>query len=347
MNIPGLSLVQKAQNTAHDVGDRANQVDVPLTRRLGLRDFVKELFKQIGDDHVGAFAGNLAYQGLFAIFPFALFLVSLLAIFHATNLVNQLINLAAKTLPPEALTLIKQNVLPIAQSRATGAFTVSAVISILLALWGISGAFRAVMEAMNVMYNVKDTRPFWKKYAVSIVIALSVTALLVGAFVLAVFGGTIGAGLANHIGLGNAFTLAWDILQWPVLIAGVMLAFGLVYFLAPDVKQRFRFISPGSIVAVVAWLAFSLLFSLFVNAFGTYNKTYGTLAGLIILLLYMYYTAFFLLVGGEINQVIEEHAPGGKDAGEKVPSDDGGSSGHETTGDSPTLKILRENRPQL
>lgn len=346
MNIPGIGLVHRVQSTAQDVEDQANRVEVPLTRRLGMAAFVKKVVREIGEDHVGAFAGNLAYQGLFAIFPFAIFVLSLLGIFHATHLVNQLLNRAASTLPPEAVTLIKQNILSIAQSRATGAFTVSAIVSMLLALWGVSGGFRAVMEAMNVMYNVQDARPFWKKYLISIVMALAVSALLLGAFVLVVFGGQIGGAIANHVGLGPAFKVAWDILQWPVLLAGVLLAFSLVYYLAPDVKQSFRFVSPGSIVAVAAWVVFSLVFSLYVNLFASFNKTYGTLAGLVVLLLYMYYSAFFLLVGAEANQVIEEHSPSGKDEGEKVPSG-GSSKDREAAGDSRTLKILKENRPQL
>jgi membrane protein len=344
MGIPGQSLVHMAQQTAADATGEVNKVDIPLTRRLGLVDFIKLLFKEMGSDHVGAFAGNLAYSALFALFPFAIFLLSLLGIFHATNLVNTMIGRISGSLPPEAVRLIRQNILTVAQSHAGGAFTISAIISLLLALYGVSGAFRAVMEATNVVYNVTDNRPIWKRYLISIGLALSSAVLLIGALVLALFGPAIGRSVANHVGLGDAFTLAWNIVQWPVLLVFVLTAFALIYYFAPDVKQKFRFISPGSIVAVVLWVIFSGIFSLYVNNFGSYNKTYGTLAGLVILLLFMYYSGMILLMGAEMNQIIEQHAPGGKDEGDRTP--DSGHGSNEATPSNHTLQILRENRPK-
>ncbi len=128
-----------------------------------------------------------------------------------------------------------------------------------------------------------------------------------------------GGGLADAIGLGEGFRRVWSIAQWPILASVVLFAFALIYYYAPDVKQQFRFVSPGSVLALVLWLVFSLLFSFYVSNFGSYNRTYGALAGAAILMLYIYYTAYIVLVGAEMNQVIEAHAPGGKDEGEKVP----------------------------
>jgi membrane protein len=343
MGVPRESLVKKAQQTAEDAAGEVNKVDVPLTRRLGLADFIKLLFKEMGSDHVGAFAGNLAYNALFALFPFAIFLLSLLGIFHATSLVNTMISRISGSLPPDAVGLIRQNILTVAQSHASGAFTVSAIIALLLALYGVSGAFRAVIEATNVVYNVTDRRPIWKRYLISIGLALSSAILLIGALVLALFGPAIGRTVANHVGLGDAFTLTWNIVQWPVLLVFVLIAFALIYYFAPDVEQEFRFMSPGAIVAVVLWVIFSGLFSLYVNNFGSYNKTYGTLAGLVILLLFMYYSGMILLMGAEMNQIIEQHAPGGKNEGDRAPH--GGDESNRGAASNHTLRILRENRP--
>ncbi len=312
MKIPGMGLLRKAESTG-------NEVEVPMTRRLGFVDFLKRTFKEAKEDHLSAFAGNLTYKGLFAIFPFMVFLISLLGIFRATELVNELLGRASKAMPREAVDLIGGPIRQITQSKASGAFTVGAIISILFALWGVSGAFRSVMEAMNVMYEVEEGRPAWKKYLISILLSLGAAVLLISAVVLVVAGPGIGSRIADAVGLGAAFRWAWNILQWPVLISFVLLAFALVYYYAPDVKQQFRFVSPGSIIALVLWLVFSLLFSFYVNNFGSYNKSYGALAGVAILMLYMYYSAYILLFGAEMNQVIEEHAPGGKDEGEKVP----------------------------
>jgi membrane protein len=246
------------------------------------------------------------------------FLLSLLGLFGAPDLLRDLIDRAAGVLPQGAVDFLEDQLLGIAGSRAQGAFTVGAIVSILLTLWGVSGAFRSVMEAMNVMYEVEEARPFWKQLLISVFLSLGVAALLIVALVLVVFGPEIASAIAGATSLGSVFQLTWNIVQWPVLIFLVVFAFALVYYYAPDVEQRFRWISPGSIVAVLMWLIFSLLFSIYVERSGSFNATYGSLAGIVILMLYIYYSSFIMLVGAELNQVIEEHIPRGKDEGEKT-----------------------------
>ena len=310
--IPGKRLIKKAEETG-------NEVPVPMTRRrLGLVELLKRTAKEIQEDHLAAFAGNLTYKGLFALFPFFIFLLSLLGLFGAADLVNNLLEEAEAVLPQGAFSLVEDQLSTIAQSRAQGAFTAGAVFSILLALWGISGAFRSIMEAMNVMYEIEEGRPFWKQALISVFLSLGVTVLLLTALGLVVFGVPLAGAVADAVGLGSVFEWVWAIAQWPILLFFVVFAIALIYYYAPDVEQRFRWISPGSIMAVVLWLAFSLAFSLYVNNFGSYNETYGTLAGIIILLLYIYYSAFIMLVGAEMNQVIEGHIPEGKNEGEKT-----------------------------
>lgn len=334
--------LKRVEQTVHKVEATVDEVKVPLTRNLGLFTFVKQVFKEAGEDHLGAFAGNLTYSGLFAMFPFLIFLVSLLGLAGAQNLVNTLLDQAAKALPADALSLIRGQILPIVQTKAAGAFTVGAIVSILAALWGISGGFGAIMEAMNVMYEVQDARPFWKKYLTAILLSLAVVALLIAALVLVVFGPEIAQTIANHTpALGQVFVVAWSIIQWPVLLVFVLLAFALIYYFAPDVQQKFRFISPGAVVALIGWVIFSLLFRLYVQNFGSYNKTYGTLAGLALLLVYIHWSSYILLLGGEINQVIEKHAPEGKQPGEAAPGEPhpkAETHGTETTSQSRATK---------
>jgi uncharacterized BrkB/YihY/UPF0761 family membrane protein len=162
---------------------------------------------------------------------------------------------------------------------------------------------------------------------------LAVILLMLTAFGLVIFGSTVGGGLASVVGLGSVFQTVWSIVQWPILALVVLFAFALVYFFAPAARQKWRWISPGSVLAFVFWLVFSLLYSLYVGTFGSYNQTYGSLAGVIILMLYIYYSAVIMLVGAEINQVIESHIPGGKDEGEKVSREDR----------APNVRRLREN----
>jgi membrane protein len=310
--IPGKKIVEKAEQTG-------NEVPIPMTRRrLGLVEFFKRTVKEINEDHLAAFAGNLTYKGLFALFPFAVFLLSLLGLFGAPDLLNSLLEQARVVLPNDVVGLLEDQLLGIAGTRAQGAFTAGAIVSLLLALWGVSGAFRSVMEAMNVMYEIEEDRPFWKVYGISIFLSLGVAALLITALVLVVFGPDIGGAIADVVGLGFVFELVWNVVKWPVLVGIVLFAFALVYYFAPDVEQRFRYVSPGSIVAVAVWVLFSLLFRLYVENFGSYSATFGSFAGIIILMLYIYYSSFIMLVGAEINQVIEEHVPEGKNEGEKT-----------------------------
>lgn len=286
-------------------------------RRLGLVQFLKRTFKEVGDDHLAAFAGNLTYKALFALFPFAVFLLSLLGLFGSEKLLTDLLGQASAILPQEAVTFLNDQLLGVAQSNAEKTFTWGAIISILLALWGVSGAFRSVMEAMNVVYEVDEDRPTWKVYLISILLSLGVAALLISALVFVVFGRQIGRLIANAVGLGSVFQTVWNIAQWPVLLGVVLFAFALVYYFAPNVEQRFKWVSPGSLAAVVLWLVFSLAFSLYVNH-SSLGATYGSLASVAILMLYIYYSSLIVLVGGEMNQVIEEHIPEGKNEGEKT-----------------------------
>ena len=318
MKIPGIELFRKAERTG-------NEVEVPMARNLGLAELLKRTFKEVGEDHLAAFAGNLTYKGLFALFPLFVFLLSLLGLFGAPELVNSLLEEVSAALPRAAADFVEGQLLGITRQEAEAAFTLGAIISILFALWGVSGAFRSVMEAMNVVYEVEERRPFWKKYLISIFLSLAVAGLLLGALVLVVFGERLGSAVADSVGLGSVFELVWSVVQWPVLIFLVMFAFALVYYFAPDVEQRFRWVSPGSVVAVVLWVVFSLLFSLYVNNFSSYNATYGSLAGVAILMLYLYYTALIVLTGGEMNQIIEQYIPEGKEGGEKKPDAEDGA----------------------
>jgi membrane protein len=315
MKIPGMQILKKAER-------KGNEAEVPVAENLGLVQFFKLTFKEVGEDHVMAFAGNLTYKALFAIFPFFTFLLSLLGLFNARELVNTMLKKLSGVMPPGAYGFIENQLLSITRSQAESAFTLAAIVSILLALWGVSGAFRSVMEAMNVMYEVEEDRPFWKKYGISIFISLAVIVLMLTAFGIVIFGGSVGGGLAEAIGLSSVYQTVWSIVQWPIVACVVLFTFAVIYYFAPAAKQRWRWISPGSVLAFAFWLAFSLLFSFYVGNFGSYNETYGSLAGVIILMLYIYYSAVIMLIGAEMNQVIEWHIPGGKDEGEKIPEED-------------------------
>lgn len=313
MRLPRVGLLRKAERA----GD---QIKVPPSPTLGAVTLLRQTLKQADEDNVSVFAAGLAYRGLFATFLALLFALSLLGLFSATEFVVRLLDRVSLVIPGPVMDLLRER-LPNGEEGAGArrAFTLGAAVSILAALWGVAGAFRSVMQAMNVMYKVHESRPAWKRYAISVGLSLTVAALTGVASVLVVFGGPIGERVAGTVGLGRAFRWAWLVAQWPILVLFVLLAFALVYYYAPDVEQEFRFVSPGALIGLILWLLFTLLFLLFVNSFGVYNRVYGALAGVAIHMLYMYYLSYILLLGAEINQVVEENTPGGKREGEKVP----------------------------
>jgi membrane protein len=154
-------------------------------------------------------------------------------------------------------------------------------------------------------------RPLRQLSLLSVILSLGTASLLL-------FGPQLGGTLADTVGLGSTFRLVWNVVQWPILFLEVLLAFSLVYYFAPDVEQHFRWVSLGSIIAVTLWIVFSVLFSVYINNFGSYNATYGSLAGVAIFMFYIYYSSLIMLIGCEMNQVIEGHIPEGKNEGEKT-----------------------------
>ncbi len=303
-----MGLVRKLEATV-------NSVRVPLTRnRLGFASLFKRTFEQMKKDQASAFAGSLTYSIVFAIFPFMAFLTSLLGLFGSRDFIDTILQQVRPALPETGYAFLADRARALVETPES-AFGWGALASILVSLYGASGAFRAIMNAMNVMYNVEEGRPIWKRYLIAIGLALSVVVLLVTAVVLVVAGPVIGGAIADAVGLGQVFQIAWNLLRWPILILFVLLAFALVYYFAPDVEQSFKFLTPGSFIALLLWLLFTGLFSLYVRTANFGN--YGAVAGIVVLMLYIYWSSFILLLGAEMNQIIEDHAPEGKDTGEK------------------------------
>lgn len=315
MRFPGAHLAERVEH-------RASEIRVPLTRDLPLSRLLRQTYLQAGEDAISIHAAGLAYHSLFATFLFLVFLISLLGVFHATDFVGMVLDRISLAMPAPVAEVIRGQ-LPQRSENAPArtAFTIGAVVAILGALWGVTTAFRTLMQALNVIYKVREGRPAWKIYAISVLLFLAVTVLLLAAGAVVIAGEAIGIRIADAVGLGTIFRFLWSIAQWPIFVFCMLMAFALVYYYAPDVRQKFRFISPGSIVGVTLWLVFTLVFLGFVNIFGLFSRVYGAITGVAIHMFYMYYFSYILLLGAELNQVIEEHAPGGKRAGQKTPSD--------------------------
>ena len=280
---------------------------------LGATQLARRVIAEIQDDDCLGRAAQLAYYFLFALFPFFLFLTTLLGYLPIPNLLDRLLEMLGQMLPGEALQLVQDNIRQLVMGQRGGLLS----FAILAALWTSSSALTAIMDSLNRAYDVDEGRPFWKVRGLAILLTIGLSTFLIVSLILLTFGPQIGAWVADLFGLGRVFELAWNILRWPVIVALLIGAMALLYYVAPDVEQRWQWITPGSACAVIGWLLASLGFSFYVNRFGSYNATYGSIGAVIVLLTWMYVSGLFILIGGEINAEIEHAAQDGKAPGEK------------------------------
>ncbi len=194
---------------------------------------------------------------------------------------------------------------------------------LLVALWAASNGMGAITEALNVAYDVKESRPWWKQRLTAIGLTIVLSVLIITALVIVLLGGKLADSVAASYALGSAFTFTWKLLQWPIVLATMLFAFAMIYYFAPDVRdQKWVWITPGSVLGVVLWLLVSFGFRLYLHYFDSYSKTYGSLGAVIVLMLWLFFTGTAVLIGGEVNAEIEHAAaetggPGAKSKGEK------------------------------
>lgn len=284
---------------------RCRRMRVPAAGGLHLGELLDQLMVQVRDDHIRAYAGNLAFRGLFSVFAALIVTFALLALFEARELVNTMLERVSPAFPKPVIEAIRDQILATTMESTQGAIGIGTAASIAAAVYGLSAAARAVIDAMNTIYEVDERRPFISRYVTSLIMAFAVIGLLIGALLLVAIGPRIGGALATSVGLEGPYELLVSIVRWPVFVAIALLACALVYTYAPALSVRFRFITHGSLTAAVGWLLFSFVFTLYTENFGSFNATYGALAGIAMLLLYMYFASFIMLVGAEIDDVIQ------------------------------------------
>ncbi|MDQ4133871.1 MAG: YihY/virulence factor BrkB family protein [Actinomycetota bacterium] len=263
---------------------------------------LKRTVREFKDDHLTDFAAALTYYGVLSIFPAMLALVSLLGLLGTSATQPLIDNLGP--VPGPARDLVKGTIENLQRSQATGG--VLFIVGLGAAIWSASGYVAAFMRASNVVYEMPEGRPIWKKAPVRLGVTVVLLVLVTISAVIVV----VTAGLAEQagrlFGIGDTAVTIWDIAKWPVLAAIVSLMFAILYWAAPNVKHPgFRWLSPGGILAVVIWLVASGAFALYVANFGSYNKTYGTLAGVIIFLVWLWISNIAVLLGAEFNAELE------------------------------------------
>jgi len=253
------------------------------------------------DDALGI-AAQLAYYLILALFPFILVLVSLLGTFGSEELASEVLGYFQQVMPEQAYEIIKDftdNIIS-GKAEAPGLFT----FGILFTLWAASGAFAALINALNRAYDVQETRPFWKVRVIAILMTLGLSVLILIGVLLLVLGPQIGEAIANVFGLERTFLVVWEVARWPVALFFMMFTVALLYYFAPDVDQPFRWITPGGLIGVLLWVLASVGFNFYVSNFGSYNKTYGSIGAVIVLLLYLYISSLTILFGATLNATL-------------------------------------------
>ncbi|MEO9254718.1 MAG: YhjD/YihY/BrkB family envelope integrity protein [Tepidiformaceae bacterium] len=268
-------------------------------------DFGKHVAKEFSTDDISGLAAELSYRYFLALFPFFIFLAALGGfIARALNVsdpTTSFMNAVGTALPGDARSVLETQVRSVLDSQSAGLLS----IGILGALWAASGAMKSLIKALNRAYDVPETRSFVRSYLLAIGLVITATLGILGSVVLYVATTAWAGDIAGWFGLGGAFELTISIARWPLIIALILSSVAFMYWAAPNLDVKFKFISPGALLFTVVWIAATLLFGFYVSNFGSYNKTYGTLGGVVVLLTWLYITNVMLLLGAEVNAILE------------------------------------------
>lgn|SRR5690606_41153 len=269
-------------------------------RTLDLR-FIKEFILRYKEDEVGSMSAELAYFFLLSLFPFLLFLVTLIGYLPISQV--DVLGFVKQYAPESTYTMIEENLNYIVGSQKGGLLSVG----IIGTLWSSSNGINAVVRAFNKAYDVKETRNFFYTRGISVLLTFGMIFVIIVALLLPVFGKQIGVFMFSSFGLSDEFLDIWNGIRWIVSAAILFIVFTFLYWVAPNRPLKFREIISGAFFATFGWMFVSLAFSYYVNSFGHYSATYGSLGAIIVLMIWFYLSAMIIIIGGEINAIINCH----------------------------------------
>jgi membrane protein len=283
---------------------------------ISLMELGRRLWRESLQDELLGRAAQLAYYALLALFPALIVLTALMGLLSVERFMPELMSYLRDVLPADALLMVERFLTQIAEGSGANLLSLGA----LGALWASSSGVTAIMDALNVVFGVKeDRRPFWRVRLIAILLTIGLAGFVILSLGLVLYGSTIGTWVAELMGFGVAFTWMWNVLQWPIVIGLMLIVVTAIYHICPDRRvRRWSWLTPGSVFAVGMWLIVSLGFKAYVDNFGNYNKVYGSIAGVIVLMLWLYWSGMVLLFGGEINAEIEKAEAESKEASSDV-----------------------------
>lgn len=284
---------------------------------LSWGELFKRTIKESLADDVFNLAAQQAYYFFFALFPALLALISIASFFPLADLTDNVVETLGQVAPKDVIDIINRQLEQISGDKAGGLLT----FAFLIALWSSSGAVVSMCTTLNAAYDITEGRPWWKVRLVAIGLTIGLAFFVLVSMALIVAGPGFAQGLAARVDLGQAFVWTWSIARWPVIFILIATAIALIYYFAPDAEQEFVWITPGSVLATLLWIAVSYGLKTYVATMGNYTETYGIVGAVMVLLLWFYLSGIALLIGAELNAEIEHASPYGKDVGEKLPGE--------------------------
>ncbi len=275
--------------------------------------FLKELNQEMSDDNIYNGAAALAYYLTMAIFPALILLMTLIPYLPIENVDTAIMDMLGQALPGEAYDMVAGVVNEVTGQKRGGLLS----FGILATIWATSSGMYAIMQQLNITYDVKEGRNFIRTRLTAILLSLMFAVLVLGAFSMIVLGGVIQDWLGSQFGFSDWLLWLFAAFRWVMILLALLLGFALVYKFAPDVEQKFAFITPGSLLGVLLLIIASLGFAFYTSNFADYSATYGSIGAIIILMLWLYIAGLVILIGSEINALVEHHSPEGKRKGEK------------------------------
>jgi membrane protein len=272
-----------------------------------LTDAFRRAYQDIWRNHTLQMAAALSYYFVMSLFPALIFLSAVVAYLPVPDLFNQAINLMSRFVPPDSMGLVRK-VLSDVVTPNRGTFL---SFGFLGTIWAASGGYSAAIEALNIAYDVEETRPFWKTRLLAIGLTFLIGSLLLIALGVMIVGPRFGEWLAGRVHLSQVWVWAWPYIHWTISVAFAVLAVEALYFLAPNVRQRFWATLSGAVLAVGCWIGMSYLLGVYFRSFANFNKTYGTLGAAVALMVWLYWTAFAMLVGAELNAELAKRTKAG------------------------------------
>jgi membrane protein len=269
--------------------------------QLHWKSILQEAGAELVEGKCFGWAASLAFYGFLALFPALLFVVSLAGVLPVADLLDRIVAMLSRVAPGDVVTIARRQFLQIARAPHLGVLT----LSLLAALWSTSSGMVALVDTLNQARRVVESRPWWRVRLISVALTVAITLVMAVAFAL-VMSGPVAAGYAAEwLGLEPQFLWVWQAVQWPIAFALIVIVIGCIYHFAPDTTEEWAWITPGALAAATLWLLVSLAFRMYVDYFADYQKTYGAIGGVIVALLWFYFTSLALLIGAQLDASID------------------------------------------